>query len=120
VTRDATKLLVVFGDEAHDGARRRFIGAMAGDGVWLRERHWSRVRAEIDRRIGYETGVPASARDQDHSAERLAWIADALSDEAGLALAERRSVDEAKGIRAIPIAVEGRLTALACSGRRNL
>jgi hypothetical protein len=59
-------------------------------------------------------------RDQDDSAERLAWIADALSDEAGLALAECRSVDEAKGIRAIPIAVEGGLTALACSGPRNL
>jgi hypothetical protein len=59
-------------------------------------------------------------RNQDDSAERLAWIADALSDEAGLALAECRSVDEAKGIRAIPIAVEGGLTALACSGPRNL
>jgi hypothetical protein len=56
VTRDATKLVAIFGDEAHDEARRRLIGAMAGDGVW------SRVRAEIDRRTGYETGVPASAQ----------------------------------------------------------
>jgi hypothetical protein len=77
VTRDATKLLAVFGDEAHDEARRRLIGAMAGDGVWLRERHWSRVRSEIDRRTGYETGVAAPARDQDNGTERLAWIADA-------------------------------------------
>jgi hypothetical protein len=77
VTRDATKLLAIFGDEAHDEARRRLIGVMSGDGVWLRERHWSRVRAEIDRRTGYETGVAAAARDQDDSAERLAWMADA-------------------------------------------
>ena len=52
VTRDATKLLAIFGDEAHDEARRRLIGAMAGDGIWLR------ARAEIDRRTGYETGCP--------------------------------------------------------------
>jgi hypothetical protein len=81
VMRDATRLLAIFGDEAHDEARRRLLGAMAGDGVWLRERHWSRVRAEIDRRTGYETGVAASARDQDDSAERLAWVADAFPDE---------------------------------------